>query len=147
MIQCREWQAGPDQTNSKSVLKDTQHDAKGISVMFRAWYHACQLASAAAVMALVGTAIPRLSVLRTIGLWVFIPVGIAGALLGILGVTCGIRYGCPVCGKAANWVGPAKHVLAVDCEKCGLVGGNPLKGLRPRILKELYEGGSDQAAS
>jgi len=66
-----------------------------------------------------------LSVLRTIGLWVFVPVGAAGALLGILGVTRGIRSACPMCGEPASWVGPAKHVLAVDCEKCGLVGGNP----------------------
>jgi hypothetical protein len=115
--------------------------------MFRVWYHACQLAVAALALACVGAAVPMLSLLRTIGLWVFVPVGIAGALLGILGVTCRIRSGCPVCGKAANWVGPAKHVLAVDCEKCGLVRGNPLKDLRPRVLRELYEGDNDQSAS
>jgi hypothetical protein len=38
-------------------------------------------------------------------------------------------------------------VLAVDCEKCGLVRGNPLKDLRPRVLRELYEGDNDQSAS
>jgi hypothetical protein len=130
-----------------SVIKESQHNGKDISAMFRAWYHACQLASAAFVMALVGTAIPMLSVLRTIGLWVFVPVGVAGALLGILGVTRGIRSACPMCGEPASWVGPAKHVLAVDCEKCGLVGGNPLMRLRPRLLRELYEGDNDQSAS
>jgi len=73
--------------------------------------------------------------------------GFAGALLGILGVTCGIRSGCPVCGKMASWVGPAKPVLAVDCEECGLVGGNPLKDLRPWFLTELYENDNDKSAS
>lgn len=115
--------------------------------MFRVWYHACQLAVVAIAVALAGTAIPMLSVLRTTGLWTFVPLGVAGALLGIIGVTCGIRSGCPVCGNAASWVGPAKHVLAVDCEKCGLVGGNPLKDLRPRFLTELYEDDNDKSAS
>jgi len=107
--------------------------------MFRAWYHACQVGSAAFILAFVGTAIPMLSVLRFVGLCILIPLGVLGALLAIIGVTRGIRSGCPMCGRAATWVRPAQHVLAVDCEKCGLVGGNPLKVLRPRLVRDLHE--------
>ncbi|MFM7739414.1 MAG: hypothetical protein ACKO9H_08430 [Planctomycetota bacterium] len=108
-------------------------------MLFRGWYHACQLGLFGFAITFFGFAVPAFQSLITVGVWIITPLGLTGAILGLLLVTRGIRSACPLCGKAASWTSPAKKVLAIDCHNCGLVGGNPVRDRRPRELHEYDE--------
>ena len=104
---------------------------------FRAWYHCCQCAPLCMALVAIGWVLPA-RWLTTIGMSLVVPLGMVGAMLGLLVVTYGIRTACPLCGHPAYWDHPTKNVVAVDCEQCGLVGGTPWGDFRPRALDELY---------
>lgn len=113
-------------------------------MLFRIWYHAGQLALLGFALTAAGMMFNRTSFLLPIGVSIILPLGILGAILGIVWCTLGIRTACPQCRKPGYWVSPAKSVLAVDCEQCGLVGGNPAWDVRPRFLHEYYEPVDDE---
>jgi hypothetical protein len=102
--------------------------------VFRFWFHACQFAALAFGIALLGFLVPSLFPLTQYIAYLLIPLGIFGGVLGLVGATRGIRSACPLCGQRGDWVVISRCAMAVDCESCGLVGGNPLKRLRPRVL-------------
>ncbi len=127
--------------------------------MFRLWYHACQLANVA-IIAMVAIVALSLTLLKNVEAppWaaavIWIPLiylgamGITGAVLGLIGVMNGIRESngyitirsaCPKCGRPALWDFPAKGYVAIECEECGLYGGQPWRDLAPRFLREFYE--------
>jgi hypothetical protein len=105
-------------------------------MLFRGWYHACQLGLIGFAIVMLGAAIPGWRLLTTVGMCIVAPLGIIGAMLGVLLVTRGIRSACPLCGTSAYWTSPAQSVIAVACQECGLVGGNPAWDARPRKLHE-----------
>jgi hypothetical protein len=72
--------------------------------------------------------------LTRIGVSIIVPLGLVGGVLGVIGVTRGICSRCPVCGRKALWAVPVKNILAVDCPDCGMIGGNPLRNLRPTLM-------------
>ena len=110
-------------------------------MLFRAWYHTCQLAVIGFVMTFAGLLLPPpWEILSQIGIWIVVPICVLGALLGIAGVVFGIRTACPICGLTAYWTSPAKNTLAIDCPKCGLVGGKPVWNMKPRVLDEFNRG-------
>ena len=59
------------------------------------------------------------SLLQMIGMWLVIPLGIAGALIA-LEMLIRPRLACPICGDSGEFVTYDKQP-AVDCSQCGLV--------------------------
>jgi hypothetical protein len=112
-------------------------------MLFRIWYHTGNLGLLGLALTAAGTMFNRTSFLLPVGIAIIAPLGIVGAILGIIWCTLGLRSACPRCGAPADWVSPAKSIIAVDCEHCGLVGGNPMWNLVPRTLNEFYEDDED----
>lgn len=102
--------------------------------VFRLWFHACQFAAVAFGTALLGVFVPSLFPLTQYIAYLLIPLGIFGGVLGLVGATRGIWSACPLCGQRGDWVVISKYSIAVNCKTCGLVGGNPLKNIQPRVL-------------
>ena len=98
-------------------------------MLFRLWYHACQLAILAILGGMIGL-VANVPVLVDAVTWVTVPVGVAGAVLGVIGVTTGIRSACPNCGRKSTWL-YARRFLGIDCDHCGIYGGYPMAHIVP----------------
>ena len=111
-------------------------------MLFRLWYHACQLVPLILLTMVAGHFFAGdlwSARIANGGVFLLVALGLVGAALGVkLGIG-GITTACPKCGKPAEWVSPAKHYLATDCEECRLIGGRPLLDPWPRFLHEFYE--------
>ncbi|MCA8987707.1 MAG: hypothetical protein KDA78_08715 [Planctomycetaceae bacterium] len=108
-------------------------------MLFRGWYHACQLAEISFPLIVVGIFLPTSWHVSEIGICMIIPIGLVGAVLGIIWTITGIRSACPLCSTPGYWVVPAKRYLAMDCPDCGLVGGCVHRDLHPRTLSEFTD--------
>ncbi len=102
-------------------------------MFFRFWYHASQIWMIAFLAVFIGFLVPSAFLIR-IGVSIIVPLGLVGGVLGVIGITRGICSRCPVCGRKAFWAVPVKNILAVDCPDCGMIGGNPLRNLRPTLM-------------
>jgi len=72
--------------------------------------------------------------LRSIALWIFIPLCLVGASMGVLFALGKLRMLCPFCGKSGPVGGNKQDGMWMECETCGLVhSGGPL-GLK--IIRE-----------
>jgi hypothetical protein len=79
---------------------------------------------------------PRSWHLLEIGLCIILPLGLAGGLLGLWWPLFGIRTACPECGIPSNWIFIPKSTVAVACDQCGCVGGDPLWNWQPVPLDD-----------
>lgn len=120
--------------------------------MFRFWYSACRWSFVPFVLtaAILGASplirdietpwiTYPLAALLNLSIGSLIALGATGAVLGIWGCIWGIKSACPQCGASAPWEIPERNYLAINCEKCGLIGGHLLKDARSRFLREFYE--------
>lgn len=105
---------------------------------FRIWFHLCQLVYVGFLILAVGALFQNWFLTR-IGLWLVVPIGLIGAVLGIIWTARGLRTACPLCSQVGQWVAPDKNALAIECSQCGLVGGYVIRDLRVRVLHELEE--------
>jgi len=74
------------------------------------------------------------TILTGIGFSIVVPLGLMSGVLGIIGVTRGICSNCPVCGRKSFWAIYHKFILVLNCPDCGMIGGNPLRNLRPTAI-------------
>ncbi len=104
-------------------------------MLFRIWYHCCQLAILAMLAVFFGMTL-NLALLVDVARWVLLPIGTVGILLGLLGVTTGMRTACPKCGRKASWI-YARKFLGIHCGGCGIYGGYPMLHLLPFKVYEV----------
>lgn len=118
-------------------------------MLFRVGYHSCQLAILALLATAVGTLI-KLPVLVASAGWIICSVSVVGLLLGLIGITTGIRTACPNCGNKDTWL-YAHKFLGIHCDRCGVYGGYPMMHIVPLKVEDVVNTGavgpeSDRAA-
>ncbi len=102
-------------------------------MLFKAWFYACKLG-------LVGFALVFSSfvlgswkeIALLTGIAILIPIAACGAVLGILAMF-GLRSTCPRCGMRGEWFRYGRNELAMSCETCGVIHGNPLWDFKLRV--------------
>lgn len=106
-------------------------------MFFRSWFYVCKIASIALVLIVLGFLLPWQEigvVLLAIGFACIVPVAIAGVFVGIAVCFFGLRTACPFCREPGEWISYTKNTLALDCQDCGLVYGNPAWHWKLRVL-------------
>ena len=87
-------------------------------MFFRIWFlYLSKVFILGIVLVGVGIAFP--GPWQTIGTWLVIMLGIAGALLAVV-MLIKRRLACPICGGASEFVMHGKKP-AVECDRCGMV--------------------------
>jgi hypothetical protein len=106
-------------------------------MLFKAWFYICKLAILGFILVFLGVVnfIPGSHLLLQIGTWIVVPIGLASAILAIPLHLFGWRTACPFCGQASQWATYDK-AMALDCNRCGLIHGNPVTDWKLQILKE-----------
>ncbi len=110
-------------------------------MLFRLWFYACKIGVIGFALTIVGfaTSWPLGDTLQFVGLMIVVLVCIVGVLLGIAGCFFGLRSACPICGTRSSWVRVGKQSIGLDCDRCGLVYGNPLLHFTPQVLDDSDE--------
>ena len=109
-------------------------------MFFRIYYHACQVGFLGFALAFAGFFTPRSWHLLEVALVIVVPMGIMGAVIGLVMVTVGLRTACPNCGSPSYWMMASygkSGFIGIDCEQCGLLGGDPFRDLVPRQRDDL----------
>lgn len=103
-------------------------------MLFRIWFYACKVGLLGFGLVFLGisTTYPWSKLVESIGIVIIAPLCIAGALLGIWGIF-GLRTACPRCGKSGLWVRCGRQSLGLECDRCGIVYGNPLWDWKLRV--------------
>ena len=106
-------------------------------MFFRLWFYACKIGLIGFALTFIGfvTSWPLSGTLQTVGLSIVVPLGIIGAILGVAGCF-GLRSACPVCGTRGLWVQYERPSIGLECDRCGLIFGNPLLHFTLRVLPD-----------
>lgn len=113
-------------------------------MLFRLWFHIFRIALAAFLSVFIAAVLigpPVVDVLANIAIGIVLGVGIAGAIVGGAMTFWGIRSACPFCGTCGEWIFYTKREVAMLCDECGIVHGNPM--LHFRLSVEPWEEESD----
>jgi len=112
---------------------------------FRLWFYLTKIGGVAffAVIALslvFGDSRALGTVISVVTL-VLIPLGLTGAVMGVLMVCGRLRMGCPFCGRSGPAGGSKAEGMWMECETCGLIHGGGRLGLKI-VNENLNDGGS-----
>lgn len=105
---------------------------------FRLWFYLAKVGGFALFAIVFATFLAPadswLGQLRTVALWIVIPLCLVGALMGILHALGKLRMLCPFCGKSGLVGGNKQDGIWLECETCGLVHSSGPLGLK--IVRE-----------
>jgi hypothetical protein len=112
---------------------------------FRLWFYLTKIGgfvfATAIVLAIVFGGSRVLGTVISVMTLVLIPLGLTGAVMGVLMVCGRLRMKCPFCGKSGPAGGSKAEGMWMECDTCGFIhGGGPL-GLK--ILSEKTADGGD----
>jgi hypothetical protein len=112
---------------------------------FRLWFYLTKIGgfvfATAIVLAIVFGGSRALGTVISIMTLVLIPLGLTGAVMGVLMVCDRLRMGCPFCGRSGPAGGSKAEGMWMECETCGLIHGGGRFGLKI-VNEKLNDGGS-----
>jgi hypothetical protein len=105
------------------------------TMLFRLWFYICKFAILGFLCLFIGAVniIPGSHLLFAVGEWIVVPICITSAILAVP-LLLGWKTACPFCGERCRW-GTYGKDMAMECSRCGLVHGHPLKHWRLCVEK------------
>ena len=101
---------------------------------FRLWFYLTKIGGfaffAVIVLSLVFGGSRALGTVISVMTLILIPLGLTGAVMGVLMVCGRLRMKCPFCGKSGPAGGSKAEGMWMECETCGLIHGGGRLGLK-----------------
>lgn len=120
------------------IARPAGNSSNSRAMPFRLWFYLTKIGGLAfftvIVLSLVCGGSRALDAVITVMVLVFIPMGLTGAVMGLL-IVCGrLRMGCPFCGRSGSAGGSKASGMWMECTTCGFIHGGGRFGLR--IVRE-----------